>query len=176
MVNGRVGALFQAGAGFHPELSGRENIGLSGAVLGMSEEATNQAFDAIVEFAEIGDYLDAPVKHYSSGMYQRLAFSVSAHLDAEIMLVDEALSVGDIQFQEKCRSHIRSMVQGGRTVMYVSHGLETMREFCDRALVLDAGQLRFEGDIGDAIAFYRELSRTSEGRPVPRGRGADART
>lgn len=166
VINGRVGALFQAGAGFHPELSGRENIALSGAVLGMSAAQTDAAFDKIVEFAEIGDFLDAPVKHYSSGMYQRLAFSVSAHLDAEIMLIDEALSVGDMAFQEKCQVHIRSMVLTGRTVVYVSHSLESIRQLCDSALVLDAGQLAFSGSVDDSIACYRDLSAAGAGTAV----------
>lgn len=173
-VNGRVGALFQAGAGFHPELTGRENIGLSGAVLGMTEAQTSAAYDKIIAFAEIGDFLDAPVKHYSSGMYQRLAFSVSAHLEAEIMLVDEALAVGDAAFQEKCRTQIRSMVLSGRTVVYVSHSLDTMRELCDSAMVLDQGQLAFQGPVGESIDYYLELSKRHAGeaprQPLPRPR------
>jgi ABC-type polysaccharide/polyol phosphate transport system ATPase subunit len=173
-VDGRVGALFQAGAGFHPELTGRENIALSGAVLGMSEEQTRAAYDRIIEFAEIGEFLDAPVKHYSSGMHQRLAFSVSAHLDAEIMLIDEALAVGDAAFQAKCRKQIRSMVLSGRTVIYVTHSLDTMGELCDSAMVLDEGQLAFEGAVDDSIRFYLELSRRHAGeaprRPLPRPR------
>ena len=173
-VNGRVGALFQAGAGFHPELTGRENIALSGAVLGMSEEQTAAAYDQIVDFAGIGDFLDAPVKHYSSGMYQRLAFSVSAHLEAEIMLIDEALAVGDAAFQEKCRVHIRGMVLTGRTVVYVSHNLESVRQLCDSALVLDAGKLVYDGDVEEAVEMYLELSKRNAAKapqqPLPRPR------
>lgn len=168
IVNGRVGALFQVGTGFHPELSGRENIGLSGAVLGMSDEETRQAFDRIVDFAEIGEFLDTPVKHYSSGMYARLAFSVSAHLDAEVMLIDEALSVGDLNFQEKCRIHIREMVRDGRTVIYVSHSLPTVRELCDSAIVLDSGEMQFHGSSEDAIDFYREFSKSVADKPIQR--------
>jgi lipopolysaccharide transport system ATP-binding protein len=174
VVNGRVGALFQAGAGFHPELTGRENIALSGAVLGMSEAQTNAAFDDIVDFAGIGDFLDAPVKHYSSGMYQRLAFSVSAHLDAEIMLIDEALAVGDAAFQEKCRVHIRGMVLTGRTVVYVSHNLDSVRQLSDSAIVLEAGELVYDGDVEEAIEKYLELSKRKAGKapqqPLPRPR------
>lgn len=172
IVNGRVGALFQAGAGFHPELTGRENIGLSGAVLGMSEAQTKAAFHKIIDFAEIGDFLDAPVKHYSSGMYQRLAFSVSAHLEAEIMLIDEALAVGDAAFQEKCRTRIRSMVLTGRTVIYVSHSLDTVRSLCDSALVLESGQLVFSGGVDESIDHYLDLSQRMAGqapqKPMPR--------
>lgn len=171
-VNGRVGALFQAGAGFHPELTGRENIALSGAILGMGAEQTNAAYDQIVEFAEIGAFLDAPVKHYSSGMYQRLAFSVSAHLEAEIMLIDEALSVGDAAFQAKCSRRIRSMVLTGRTVVFVSHSLESVRELCDSALVLETGKLAYEGGVSEAIDYYKELNQRQSGAtpqtPLPR--------
>ncbi|CAN5790001.1 hypothetical protein BH23CHL8_BH23CHL8_09820 [soil metagenome] len=161
MVNGRVGALFQVGTGFHPELTGRENIGLSGAILGMNEAETEAAFERIVAFAEIGDFLDTPVKYYSSGMYTRLAFSVSAHLEAEVMLIDEALSVGDAKFREKCAIHISEMVRSGRTVIYVSHSLPTVRELCDMAMVLDEGQLRYSGGTDDTIAFYEELTQRS---------------
>jgi lipopolysaccharide transport system ATP-binding protein len=171
-INGRVGALFQAGAGFHPELTGRENIALSGAVLGMSAEQTKATYDQIVEFAEIGAFLDAPVKHYSSGMYQRLAFSVSAHLEAEIMLIDEALSVGDAAFREKCARRIRSMVLTGRTVVFVSHGMDSVKELCDSAMVLDTGKLAYNGGVDEAIAFYLELNERQTGEapqaPLPR--------
>ena len=171
-VNGRVGALFQAGAGFHPELTGRENIALSGAILGMGAEQTKAAYDQIVEFAGIGAFLDAPVKHYSSGMYQRLAFSVSAHLEAEIMLIDEALSVGDAAFQAKCSQRIRSMVLTGRTVVFVSHSLDSVRELCDSALVLETGTLAYEGEVDGAIDFYKELNQRQAGTapqtPLPR--------
>ena len=168
IVNGRVGALFQVGTGFHPELSGRENIGLSGAVLGMSDEETAARFDDIVDFAEIGDFLDAPVKFYSSGMLARLAFGVSSHLAADILLIDEALSVGDIRFREKCALRIDAMVKSGRTVIYVSHSLDTVSELCDRAIVLDAGQVRYSGEVEDALAFYHELSASVQGAPLPR--------
>jgi lipopolysaccharide transport system ATP-binding protein len=161
IVRGRVGALFQVGTGFHPELTGRENISLSGTILGMSDEETSAAFDRIVEFAEVGDFLDTPVKYYSSGMYMRLAFSVSAHLQCEIMLIDEALAVGDLGFREKSSAHIRSMVRSGRTVVLVTHSLPTIREMCDQAIVLDGGRLMYDGDVGEAITVYRELAERS---------------
>jgi lipopolysaccharide transport system ATP-binding protein len=156
VVNGRVGALLQVGAGFHPELSGRDNIGLSGAILGMSREEIDAVRETIVAFAEIGQFLDTPVKHYSSGMFLRLAFSVSAHLSAEVMLVDEVLQVGDATFQQKCQDRIRSLVAGGRTVLFVSHNTASVLELCDSAVVLDSGLLRYQGGTADAVAFYEE--------------------
>jgi len=155
-VQGRVGALLQVGAGFHPELSGRDNIALSGAILGMSRIEIQSAEPAIVEFAEIGQFLDTSVKHYSSGMYMRLAFSVSAHLSAEVMLVDEVLQVGDASFQQKCQRRIRELVGAGRTVVYVSHNLSSVVDICDSAVVLDGGRLRFAGDTTEAVRFYEQ--------------------
>ncbi len=139
-VRGRVGALLQVGIGFHPELSGRDNIALSGAILGVSKAEVAAKHDEIVEFAEIGRFLDTPVKHYSGGMYMRLAFSVSAQLTAEVMLVDEVLAVGDAAFRRKCEEHIRQVVREGRSVMLVSHNIETVRGLCDSAMVLHEGQ------------------------------------
>ena len=166
-VRGRVGALLQVGAGFHPELSGRDNIGLSGAILGMSKDEIAAAYDAIVDFADIGEFLDTPVKHYSSGMYMRLAFSVSAHLSAEIMLVDEVLAVGDAVFQAKCHDRIRSLVAEGRTVLFVSHSMDSVRLLCDSAMVLDKGHLLFVGTTDDAIDLYeQQVLRRSSTFPV----------
>ena len=166
IVRGRVGVLFQMGAGFHPELSGRENIALSGAVLGMSDDEIAAVFDRIVDFAEIGEFLDSPVKHYSSGMYARLAFSVSAHLSAEILLVDEGLSAGDLRFAEKSTAHIREIVRDGRTVVFVSHSLSSMLQLCDSGIVLDQGRMEFAGGIEEAVAFYREFSQQVAQTPV----------
>jgi lipopolysaccharide transport system ATP-binding protein len=157
-IDGRVGALFQVGTGFHPELSGRDNIILSGAILGMHPSRTAVLFDEIVAFSEIGDQLDTPVKHYSSGMYTRLAFSVSAHLDAEVMLIDEVLSVGDAGFQAKSRDRIRGIVSDGRTVVYVSHNMRAVQEVCDSAMVLEEGRLVFDGSTDEAVAFYEALN------------------
>jgi lipopolysaccharide transport system ATP-binding protein len=160
MVRGRVGALLQVGAGFHPELSGRDNIGLSGAVLGMSREEIDSLRDRIVDFAEIGRFIDTPVKHYSSGMFMRLAFSVSAHLPAEVMLVDEVLGVGDALFARKCLLRIRELVRDGRTVVFVSHSLDSIHELCTSAVVLEQGRLVFEGGPDESVRFYkREIVR-----------------
>ena len=153
-VTGRVAPLLQVGAGFHPQLSGRDNIALSGAILGMKPTDVRQLQSSIIEFADIGDFVDTPVKHYSSGMYMRLAFSVSAHLRAEIMLVDEVLSVGDAAFQLKCQERIRLLVREGRTVLFVSHGMQSVRALCDSAIVLDEGELMYQGDTGAAAEFY----------------------
>jgi lipopolysaccharide transport system ATP-binding protein len=153
-THGRVGALLQVGTGFHPELTGRDNIGLSGAILGMSRREVAAVSDEIIDFAEIDQFLDTPVKHYSSGMYMRLAFSVSAHMAADIMLIDEVLSVGDAAFQKKCQQRIRQLVSEGRTVLFVSHGMASVRTLCDSALVLERGKLVFNGATDDAATFY----------------------
>lgn len=171
IVRGRVGALLQVGTGFHPELTGRDNIVLSGAILGMSNDEIAAVQQSIVDFAEIGRFLDTPVKHYSSGMYMRLAFSVSAHMEAEIMLIDEVLSVGDADFQRKCRDRIRTLVAGGRTVLFVSHSMGSLRDLCASAIVLDKGSLRFVGDTGAAIEFYEGQILRDQGRDD--GRGTD---
>ncbi len=154
MTRGRLGALLQVGTGFHPELSGRDNLRLSGAILGMSRAEITAVADQVVAFAEIDDFLDTPVKHYSSGMYLRLAFSVAAHMAADIMLIDEVLSVGDAAFQRKCQGRIRDLVQEGRTVLFVSHNMASVRALCHRAIVLDRGHLVFDGDTEEAADFY----------------------
>jgi lipopolysaccharide transport system ATP-binding protein len=158
IVRGRVGALLEVGAGFHPELSGRDNIALSGAILGMSKSEIAAQRERITDFAEIGKFLDTAVKYYSSGMYVKLAFAVSAHLSADVLLVDEVLSVGDATFQKKCLRRIHEMVRSGRTVLFVTHAMESLRELCDSAIVLDEGQLRFKGTAAEAARFYeREI-------------------
>jgi lipopolysaccharide transport system ATP-binding protein len=151
---GRVGALLEVGTGFHPELTGRENIALSGAILGMSRHDIDAVRDQIIDFSEIGRFLDTPVKYYSSGMFLRLAFSVSIHLEAEILLVDEVLAVGDAAFQLKCQERLREAVRGGRTVLFVSHSMASVTAICDTAIVLDQGTLRFKGATQDAVDFY----------------------
>jgi ABC-type polysaccharide/polyol phosphate transport system ATPase subunit len=153
-VSGRVGALLQVGAGFHPELTGRDNIALSGAILGMSRAEISALEDRIIDFSEIEEFIDTPVKHYSSGMFLRLAFSVSSHLAAEVMLIDEVLAVGDAAFQEKCRQRIQTIVGEGRTVLLVTHSMSSIRSICHSALVLDSGHVRFIGQPHDAVAFY----------------------
>jgi lipopolysaccharide transport system ATP-binding protein len=155
-VRGRVAALLQVGAGFHPQLTGRDNIALSGAILGMTPQEVEERYDRIIEFSEIGRYIDQPVKHYSSGMYVRLAFSVAAFLPAEIMLVDEVLAVGDAEFKEKSQAHMREVLRDGRTVVYVGHGMDIVRSICRDALVLDGGHVVFRGPAGDAADYYEQ--------------------
>jgi len=154
-LRGRVGSLLEVGTGFHPELTGRENIYLNGAILGMPREQIARRFDEIVAFAEMDKFLDTPVKRYSSGMYLRLAFAVAAHLDPEILIVDEVLAVGDASFQRKCLGRMREATQTeGRTVLLVSHNLDLVGALCTRALVLSEGRITFSGRARDAVQFY----------------------
>lgn len=154
-IRGRVASLLEVGTGFHPELTGRENIFLNGAVLGMSRAEIRKKFEEIVAFAEIEKFLETPVKRYSSGMYVRLAFAVAAHLDPDILVVDEVLAVGDAQFQRKCLGKMREVSSGGgRTVLFVSHAMHTVRALCQRGLVLAEGRLIFDGPVEDAISTY----------------------
>jgi lipopolysaccharide transport system ATP-binding protein len=155
-VRGRISALLGIGTGFHPLLTGRENIWLSGAIMGLSKEQVAARFDDIVAFAEVGKYLDQPLRRYSNGMNARLAFSASAFLDADVMLVDEVLSVGDAAFSEKAGARMRSMLEDGRSVLYVSQGMGTIRQLCSRALVLDRGRVAFLGSADDAADFYEQ--------------------
>ena len=152
---GRIASILEVGTGFHPELSGRENIYLNGAILGLTQDDINRAFPAIVAFAEVYEFLDEPVKRYSSGMQVRLAFSIAAHLDADILVIDEALAVGDQAFRKKCISHVRRhFFAGNRTVILVSHDLDTLRSLATRAVVIEHGRLAFDGDIESGIARY----------------------
>lgn len=151
---GRVGSLIEVGTSFHPELTGRENVYFNGAVLGMPRSDIANRFESIVEFAETGSYLDTPVKYYSTGMQVRLAFSVAAHLDADILVIDEVLAVGDASFQRKCTDRILEAATDGRTILFVSHNLQTIRHLCTRALILRDGQLAFDGNVGDALSVY----------------------
>lgn len=153
-IRGRVGSLLEVGTGFHQELTGRENIYLNGAILGMSKREIERKFDEIVSFAEIGNFLDTPVKHYSSGMYVRLAFSVAAHLEPEILLVDEVLSVGDIAFQRKCLGKMDQVRRSGRTILFVSHNMATVENLCSRTIVFLNGKIAFIGPSKDAVKFY----------------------
>jgi lipopolysaccharide transport system ATP-binding protein len=141
IVRGRVGSLLEVGTGFHPELTGFENIYLNGAILGMKRTEIDRKFDEIVEFAEIGQFLDTPAKHYSSGMYMRLAFAVAAHLDSEVLLIDEVLAVGDAKFQNKCLGKMEEVAKGGRTVLFVSHNLAAVENLCNRSILLEDGCL-----------------------------------
>jgi lipopolysaccharide transport system ATP-binding protein len=153
-VRGRVGSLLEVGTGFHPELTGRENIFLNGAILGMKRREIQRKFDEIVAFAEVDSFIDTPVKRYSSGMYLRLAFAVAAHLEPEILLVDEVLAVGDAAFQKKCLRRMENVAEEGRTVLFVSHNMGAIRALCNKGLFLDAGQVADSGDLGGCIARY----------------------
>lgn len=153
-MRGRVGSLLEVGTGFHPELSGRENIFLNGAILGMTRSQVKRQFDEIVEFSGVDRFIDTPVKRYSSGMYLRLAFAVAAHLEPEILLVDEVLAVGDAQFQAKCIGKMNSVAKEGRTVLFVSHNMAAIRSLCTRGLLLRAGQVAAQGSVQDVIQEY----------------------
>jgi len=153
-IRGRLASLLEVGTGFHPELTGRENIFLNGAILGMRKTEIVSKFDEIVAFSEIERFLDTPVKHYSSGMYVRLAFAVAAHLNPEILVVDEVLAVGDMAFQKKCLGKMSEVSQGGRTVLFVSHNMVAVENLCHRGIVLGQGKLTFNGTAKEAINFY----------------------
>ncbi|MES2025558.1 MAG: ABC transporter ATP-binding protein [Pseudomonadota bacterium] len=153
-IKGRVASLLEVGTGFHPELTGRENIYLNGAILGMSKVEIKKKFDEIVAFAEVEKFLDTPVKRYSSGMYVRLAFAVAAHLEPEILIVDEVLAVGDAQFQKKCLGKMEEVGKQGRTVLFVSHNMAMISNLCQKGIVLDGGRLAFQGHISEAVLKY----------------------
>jgi len=157
-IYGRVGSLLEVGTGFHPELSGRENIYLNGAILGMKRAEIDHKFDEIVAFAEIEKFLDTPIKHYSSGMYVRLAFAVAAHLEPEILLVDEVLAVGDAAFQKKCLGKMEDVARGGRTVLFVSHQMTSIRRLCHRGLWIDNGQVQMLGPTAQVVSSYEAES------------------
>lgn len=158
-IHGRIGSLLEVGTGFHPELTGRENIYLNGSILGMKRSEINRKFDEMVAFAEIDKFIDTPVKHYSSGMYVRLAFAVAAHLDPEILLIDEVLAVGDIAFQKKCLNKVKESGHEGKTSLVVSHNMEVISRICDRAIWLNEGLLRFDGNVSHSISEYEASTR-----------------
>jgi ABC-2 type transport system ATP-binding protein len=155
LTRGRIAGLIATGAGFHPQLTGRENVFLNAAILGMSEKETNARFDQIVEFADIGRFLDTPVGHYSSGMFSRLGFAVAVHADSDIFLVDEVLAVGDRPFKKKCMARMDEIKKEGRTLLYVSHAPASVRKMCDRVLVLEKGKLAFDGPTHEGIKFLK---------------------
>lgn len=158
-IRGRVASLLEVGTGFHPELSGRDNIYLNGAILGMTRKEISRKFDEIVDFAGVERYIDTPVKRYSSGMYVRLAFAVAAHLESEILIVDEVLAVGDAEFQKKCLGKMGEVSSGeGRTVLFVSHNLGSVRQLCSKAIVLSNGGLTYNGSVNEAIDYYTGLN------------------
>jgi len=162
-IHGRVGSLLEVGTGFHPELTGRENTFLSGAILGMSKREITAKFDEIVAFAELDKFIDTPVKHYSSGMYVRLAFAVAAHLEPEILLVDEVLAVGDINFQKKCLGKMGDVARVGRTVVLVTHQMNQIRRLCDRAIWIDNGAVRQDGLTHHVLAAYESAMYNTSG-------------
>ncbi len=154
-LNGRIASMLEVGTGFHPELTGRENVYMNGAILGMSKAEITRKFDEIVEFAEMSKFIDTPVKRYSSGMYVKLAFAVAAHLDSEILVMDEVLAVGDMKFQDKCLGKMDNVSkQEGRTVLYVSHNMSTIKRLCKRCMVLDHGTPVYDGNVNEAIDIY----------------------
>jgi lipopolysaccharide transport system ATP-binding protein len=160
-IRGRVASLLEVGTGFHPELSGRENIFLNGTILGMSKGEVKAKFDEIVDFSGIEKFIDTPVKRYSSGMYVRLAFAVAAHLDPEIMIVDEVLAVGDSDFQKKCLGKMKSIHESGRTVLFVSHQLNMLTSLCTRGIVLKQGSVTFDGTADEAVLHYHGKNRSA---------------
>ena len=154
-IYGRIASMLEVGTGFNTEMTGRENVYLNGAILGMTRAEIDAKMEKIIAFSEVRDFIDTPVKRYSSGMYVKLAFSVAAHLDSEIMIMDEVLAVGDMAFQKKCLGKMREAAKKeGRTVLYVSHNMNTIRQLCDRCIVLDKGKVIFDGDVEEAIAIY----------------------
>ncbi|MDF1594456.1 MAG: ABC transporter ATP-binding protein, partial [Desulfobacterales bacterium] len=156
ILRGRVGSLLEVGTGFHPELTGRENVYFNGAILGMKKREIDAKFDEIVQFAEIEKFLDTPVKRYSSGMYVRLAFAVAAHMDPEILLVDEVLAVGDAAFQKKCLGKMGEVAEGGRTVLFVSHNMGAVNQLCPMCLWIDQGKIKKYGETSKIISSYLE--------------------
>lgn len=162
-LNGRVASMLEVGTGFHPELTGRENIYLNGAILGMTKAEIDSKIEEIIDFSECRQFIDTPVKRYSSGMYVKLAFSVAAHLDSEIMIMDEVLAVGDMAFQKKCIDKMVNLSkEEGRTILYVSHNMNTIRSLCDRCIVLNKGEVIFSGDVEEAIRIYLGNKMNSE--------------
>ena len=176
-IAGRVGAILEVGTGFHLELTGRENLYLSGSILGMNKAEIDRHFDEIVAFSEVEKFIDTPVKHYSSGMYLRLAFGVAAHLNPEILLIDEVLAVGDANFQKKCLGKMGDVAQQGRTVLFVSHNMSAIQELCHRGILIESGQVAYDGRAMDCVAEYYKRSNSSNfeserhtsGRPMEIG-------
>ena len=153
-IRGRVGSMLEVGTGFHPELTGRENIYLNGTILGMTHREIDAKFDEIVEFSEIGDFLDTPVKRYSSGMYVKLAFSIASSLDNDVLLLDEVLAVGDAAFRKKSLARMKDIAASGRTILFVSHSMGNIRDICTRCIWFDHGRVRMDGPTGDVADAY----------------------
>lgn len=165
-IRGRVGSLLEVGTGFHPELTGRENIFLNGAILGMRRTEIARKFDEMVEFSEVGEFIDTPVKRYSSGMYLRLAFAVAAHLEPEILVVDEVLAVGDAEFQRKCLGKMNDVAQEGRTVLFVSHNMSAILRLTNEALVIEKGRLKMRAPTPEAVDYYLSHGMAQEGERI----------
>lgn len=155
-IQGRLAPLIELGAGFHPELTGEENVYLNGIILGLTEKQVKERYNSIVEFAELHEFMDVPIKHYSSGMYVRLAFSIAVSTDPEILLVDEVLSVGDYEFQQKCQDRMNEFRKNGTTIVLVSHDLPLITSFCERTLVLEKGSIVFDGAAKQAVEKYHK--------------------
>lgn len=155
-IDGRIASMLEVGTGFHAEMTGRENIYMNGAILGMTKKEVDEKIESIIDFSECRQFIDTPVKRYSSGMYVKLAFAVASHLDAEIMIMDEVLAVGDMKFQKKCLGKMGDEAKGGKTVLYVSHNMATIRNLCSRCIVLDKGKMIFDGDVEKGISVYTE--------------------
>ncbi len=173
-IHGRVGSLLEVGTGFHPELTGRENIYLNGAILGMRRAEIARKFDEIVAFAEVEKFIDTPVKHYSSGMYMRLAFAVAAHLEPEILIVDEVLAVGDAEFQKKCLGKMEDISRADRTVLFVSHNMHAIQRLCSKVIVLNRGSVQYIGSSCEGVKAYEELvfSGRQDDAPASRREGS----
>ena len=175
-LNGRVASMLEVGTGFHSELTGRENIYMNGAILGMTRREIDAKIEDIIDFSECRQFIDTPVKRYSSGMYVKLAFAVAAHLDSEIMIMDEVLAVGDMAFQKKCLDKMSDVSQSqGRTILYVSHNMNTIRQLCDRCIVLDQGKQIYDGEEEEAISRYMDVggltfSQTVDFSTIPRSK------
>lgn len=164
---GRVSSMLEVGTGFHGEMTGRENVYMNGMILGMSRAEIDERMEDIIEFSEVREFIDTPVKRYSSGMFVKLAFSVAAHLNSEIMIMDEVLAVGDMAFQNKCLAKMRAAAdEDGRTILYVSHNMDTIRKLCDRCVVMDQGKIIFDGDVDSAVAIYMNSGLGSNGVEV----------
>lgn len=153
-INGRISSMLEVGTGFHGELTGRENIYLNGAILGMTRAEVDEKMEAIIDFSECREFIDTPVKRYSSGMYVKLAFSVASHLDSEILIMDEVLAVGDMKFQKKCINKMLDVAKSGRTILYVSHNMKTIEELCNRVVVLEKGTIKYDGEVDEGVSIY----------------------